>query len=48
MHGSVATDPKPLQLFCSPQVDVRGEAEKLPPDRIEQAAEMSKLLEVVH
>jgi hypothetical protein len=48
MHGSVAADPKPLQLFGSPQVEMRGEAEKLTPDNAEQTAENRDLLEVVN
>jgi hypothetical protein len=48
MHGSVAADPKPLQLFGSPQGEMRGEAEKLTPDNAEQTAENSDLLEVVN
>jgi Integrase core domain len=47
MHGSTAADPKPLQLFLPPS-DVKGGPEKLPPESAEQAAETTKLLEVVN
>lgn len=43
--SSAAADPEPLQLSGSPPVKMRGEAEKLPSARAEQAAETGDLLE---
>jgi len=48
MHGSAAVDPKPLQLSGPPQVELRGEAEKLPSAQAEQAVETRDLLESVN
>jgi putative transposase len=48
VHGSAAADPKPLQLSGSPPVKMRGEAEKLPSVRAEQAAKTGDLLESVN
>jgi putative transposase len=48
MHGSAAADPKLVKLFGSPQVEMRGEAEKLPSARAELAAETGDLLESVN
>ena len=48
MHGSAAADPEPLKLFGPPQVEMRGEAEKLTPDHAEQSAENTDLLEVIN
>jgi putative transposase len=48
LHGSSTADPKLLQLFGSPQAEMRGEAEKLLTDSTEQTAENSDLPEVVN
>jgi hypothetical protein len=47
VHCGDLADPKPLQLFDPPS-DVKGGAEKLPPDSAEPAVETTKLLEVVN
>lgn len=47
VHCGDLTDPKPVQLFVPPS-DVKGGPENLPPDSAEQAAETTKLLEVVN
>jgi putative transposase len=48
VHGSGSADPKLLQLFVPPQVELRGEAEKLPSAPAGKAAAPGNLLEPVN